>query len=120
MQALLIEFGLCISPEKIVAACPGKDTFARILEDEAADILSIVRNRLQDKPIFFSCDGANKAMHHIIQMISFWFDNRVIIFLLGSDVAVGTNISTAEAIDSSLHKIDKMDSSRNTLKSNYQ
>ena len=53
-------------------------------------------------------------------MISFWFDNRVIIFLLGSDVAVGTNISTAEAIDSSLHKIDKMDSSRNTLKSNYQ
>ena len=116
VQALLIEFGLCISPEKIVAACPGKDAFARILEDEAADILSIVRNRLQDKPIFFSCNGANKATHHVIKMISFWFNNRVITFLLDSDAAVGTNISTAEAIDSSLRKIDKIDSSRNISK----
>ena len=70
VQVSLIEFGLCISPEKIVAFCSGKDTFARILEDEAADILSIVRNRLQDKPIFFSCDGANKAMYYMIKMIS--------------------------------------------------
>ena len=102
--------------EKIVAACPGKDTFVRILEDEAADILSIVRYRQQDKPIFFSCDGANKAMHHVIKIISFWFNNCVITFLLDSDAAVGTNVSTAKAIDSSLCKIDKIDSLRNISK----
>ena len=67
VQALLVKFSLYISPEKIVAACPGKDTFARILEDEAADILSIVRYRLKDKPIFCSCNGVNKAICHVIK-----------------------------------------------------
>ena len=31
VQSLLIEVGLTILPDKIVASCPGKDTFARML-----------------------------------------------------------------------------------------
>ena len=73
VQALLIEVGFHVSLEKIVAAFPRKDTFARMPQDEAADVLSIVRNRVRNKPIFFSCDGANKDTHHVIKMMSFWF-----------------------------------------------
>ena len=34
VQSLIIEVGLNVSPDEIVAACPGKDTFAQMLQDE--------------------------------------------------------------------------------------
>ena len=48
-------------------------------------------------------------MHHVIKMTSFWHRDRALTFLLDSDAAIGTNISTAAAIDSSLHKVDVLE-----------
>ena len=39
-------------------------------------------------------------------MISFWHVNRVVTFLLNSNAAEGSNMSTANAADSSLKKLD--------------
>ena len=51
-------------------------------------------------------------MHHATKVASWWHVDRMIIFLLDSDAAVGTNIKTVEAIGTSL---SKMDSSIDTL-----
>ena len=39
-------------------------------------------------------------------MISFSFINRVVTFLLDSDAAEGSNVLTADAVDSSFKKLD--------------
>ena len=89
-----------------------------MLKDEGVNVLAIVRNRMRNKPIFLSCDGANKDMHYFIKMISFWFCDRVIAFLLDSDAAKGTNSSTADDVDHSLHKVDTIDADSDASKVN--
>ena len=42
IQALLAEIGMGVSPDKIIASYPRKDTLSRILSDEGANILSVV------------------------------------------------------------------------------
>ena len=72
IQAFLCEVGIDAPIEKVVAACSGKDAFQSTFHDEAVDILSLMRRRMTDTPLFFSCDGANKSAHHAIKMFSFW------------------------------------------------
>jgi len=107
IQAFLCEIGLKIPIEKVVAACPSKDTFQAMVHEEGIDVLSLMRHRIADKPLFFSCDGANKNIHHVIKMISFWYLDRVLTFLLDSDAAIGDNANTADAANVSLKKLDR-------------
>ena len=65
-----------------------------------------MRKRCENKKKILLCDSANKGMHHVIKMISFWYQDRVLTFLLDSDAAISTNTSTAAVIDPSLHKVD--------------
>ena len=69
-------------------------------------MLALIIRRKKGKKKCASCYGANKGMHHIVKMISFWYEHRVITFLLDADALVDTNISTAESICSSLTKVD--------------
>ena len=61
---------------------------------------------MHNKSLFFACDSANKNMHHVIKMVSFWCIDRVLTFLLDSDEVVWDNINTAGAADVSLKKVD--------------
>ena len=73
---------------------------------EGIDILSLIRYRIADKPLFFSCNGANKNIYHVIKIISFWYLDQVLAFLLDLDVAIGDNLNTADAMDLSLSKVN--------------
>ena len=87
-----------------------------MLIDEGADALSLTRHQIKGKPAFFSCDGANKSIYHVVKMTSFWYVNRVMTFLLDSDAAIGDNISAADASNHSLQKNDYLDSNGNIAK----
>ena len=46
-----------------------------------------------------------KRMHHVIKFFSWWNVDRIMIFLLDSDAAAGSNVETVKVIDTSLTKI---------------
>ena len=45
-------------------------------------------------------------VNHVVKMVSFWYIDQVITFLLDSDAAEGSNVLTADAIDTTLKKLD--------------
>ena len=49
-------------------------------------------------------------MNHVAKLVSWWFVDRVMNFLLDADAAAGTNLSTARAIDIYLKKLDSSSS----------
>ena len=77
-----------------------------MLHNEGIDISSIMRNRKVDNSLFFSCNYVNKNMHYIIKIVSFWYLDQVLIFLLDSDAAIGDNTNTIDAANIFLTKDD--------------
>jgi hypothetical protein len=112
INAFLTEIGVNIDPEKVAASCPGKDTLCSMLDDEGINILAIIRTRMAGKKKFFSCDGANKGIHHVVKVISWWYVDRVMYFLLDADAAIGDNKQTALASDVSMKKIDPIEGTK--------
>ena len=97
---------MSILSNKVTVVYSSKDTFTRTLKDEGADMLAIVRNCMRTKPLYFSYNRANKSIHNAEKLISFWFLDRVITFLLDSNVSEGSNIATADGADNSLRKLN--------------
>ena len=54
-------------------------------------------------------------VNHVVKMVSFWYIDRVITFLLDSDTAEGSNVLTADAIDATLKKLDSNNGSLKVL-----
>ena len=67
INVFLIEIEVKLDPEKIAASCPGKDTLNEILDTEGVNTLVLMRSRMKNKKKFFSCDGANKGIRHIVK-----------------------------------------------------
>ena len=54
-------------------------------------------------------------VNHVVKMVSFWYIDQVITFLLDSDAAEGSNVLTADAIDATLKKLDSINGSLKVL-----
>ena len=79
-----------------------------MLDTEGVNALVLMRSRMKNKKKFFSCDGANKGIHHVVKMVSFWWNHQVTTFLIDSDAAVGDDSNSAMSADKSLEKIDSI------------
>ena len=73
--------------------------FPENIHEEAMSTLVISRDRMKGHKKFFSYDRTKKIMNHEIKVFSRWHVDRMMIILLDSDAAAGTNVKTAEAID---------------------
>ena len=54
---------------------------------------------MKNKKKFFSYDGANKGIRHVVKMVSFWWNHQVTTFLIDSDADVGDNNNSATSAD---------------------
>ena len=108
LNAFLVEIGVNTPASNVTGCCPGRKTLASIIDEEAVNSLSIIRESMKGCEIFFSCDGANEGMHHALKATSWRYVDRAMNVLLDTDSAVGTNQSAAEAIDISLKKLDNV------------
>ena len=104
LNTFLVEIGIDIDPSNAASCCSLKDVLASMFESESSNLLAIIRNRMKGHKVFLLCDGANKGMHHAVKVISWWFVDYAMNFLLDSDAAAGINLSAAGAIDISLKK----------------
>ena len=60
-----------MTPEKFSACCPNDDSVSAMIDDEAAKMLAIVRQRMSNAKLFFVCDGANKkGLYHVVKVVS--------------------------------------------------
>ena len=97
-NALLVEIGLDVSPENVSAYCPNKDGLYDMMDEEASKTLAIIRQRMNDAKLFFSCDGANKkAFHHVIKVTP-WCHRNVMNALTESNAATGDNKKLCRAL----------------------
>ena len=98
-----------MTPENVAACCPNKDGISAMIDDEAAKMLAIVRQQMNNAKLFFACDGTNKkGLHHVVKVVSWWCGDGVMNEFLDSDAATGDNVNAAQAIDISLRKIDDL------------
>ena len=85
-----------MTPENVAAYCPNKDDVSAMIDDEAAKMLEIVRQRMNNDKLFFACNGANKkGLYHAVKVVSCWHGDGVMNVLLDSDAATGDNMNAA-------------------------
>ena len=70
LNAFLVEIGVDVHASNVAGYCPGRKTLASIIDEEVACSLAIIRERIKGCKILFSCDGANKGMHHTVKVSS--------------------------------------------------
>ena len=108
VQDFLVELGIDVLIEKVVASSPGEYTFNKISQEEGLDALALMRRRMIDKTSFLLCDCASKGIHYATKIVSFWYVDRVLTFILDSNASIGDNVNTAQDADVSLKKIDPL------------
>ena len=77
-----------------------------MIYNKGIDILSLIGYIIVDKPLFFSCDSANKKIYCVIKIFYFSYLDRVLIFLLDSDIVIRDNTNTTDTTNVSLKKVD--------------
>ena len=105
---MLTEVGINVDLLKVVANCLSQSTLNNVSSENATNILVLIRKCMKVKKKFMSCTRANKGIHHVINMVAFWFTNRVCTILLDSDAVTGDNVNTALGIKYSLNKLDEL------------
>ena len=73
LKAFLVEAGVTVSNEKVVAITPSHSLLPSFLDEHSAELLAVLRKRVKSKKIYGNFDGANKGVHHMIKGTSFWF-----------------------------------------------
>ena len=61
---------------------------------------------MKNKPVYFSCNRANKRIYYIIKMVYFWYINCILSFLLDLNAGIMVNIKTAQATNVLMKEID--------------
>ena len=97
--------------KKIAESCtPCRATIGKYIDETAAEKLAWLRQKVEDKLLYLSCDkGHKKGIGHFVKYISFYDDiqDKVVKYLLDSEASGGATSDCAIGIDFSFTRLDK-------------
>ena len=110
LASFFTEIGYAFSQSGMGLITPSRNTLSNIIEESAVtSMIDLQRELGTGVKIFISSDHGNKkGLHHLVKVLSFWSkcDNDVKRVTLDTDASGGTSEETADAIHTSLTKLD--------------